>query len=95
MADYSTNITIKITNAEFDVIKEIYHNSSCNFNVEKINDSDLLLSFETIDNAFELDEMIKEKLVHQGFDRNYNINGFGLICESLIDKFSKLLNKNN
>ncbi|HET8686937.1 MAG TPA: hypothetical protein VFM18_09770, partial [Methanosarcina sp.] len=68
MKDTSNHITVRISNAEFNVIKEITINSNICFGSNQINDSEWLLSFESIDKASELDELIKEKLVSQGFE---------------------------
>lgn len=82
---------IKITRSEFDLISEILDKSKNLFNPKQINKSEYILSFIDIEQAMEFDELIKEKLVYQGFDREYNPNKFGIMCENVIDKMYKIL----
>lgn len=80
---------LRINKSEFDVINDIIESKTDYFDLEIINDNTYLLSFENIDKAIELDELIKEKLIYKGFDIDYNPSDFGRICEDLIDKFTK------
>jgi len=91
MKDTAKHITIRISIPELEVIKEIMDNSDSLFELKQINENEYIITFDNIDNASELDELIKDKLIYQGFDRDYNPNRFGLICENLIDKFYKAL----
>jgi hypothetical protein len=91
MKDTTKHITIRISKPELDVINEITDNSDSLFELKQINENEYIITFDNIDNASELDELIKDKLIYQGFDLDYNPNSFGLICENLIDKFYKAL----
>lgn len=51
-----------------------------------MNDSEMVLSFKNTEKASEFDVIVKEELVYQGFDIDYNPNQFGLLCENAIDK---------
>ncbi|GAP43362.1 hypothetical protein TBC1_111515 [Lentimicrobium saccharophilum] len=91
MKDTVKHITIRISKPELEVINEITANSDSLFELNQINENEYIITFDNIDNASELDELIKDKLIYQGFDRDYNPNRFGLICENLIDKFYNAL----
>lgn len=82
---------LRINKSEFGVINDIIESKTDYFDLEIINDYTYLLSFENIDKAIELDELIKEKLIYKGFDIDYNPSDFGRICEDLIDKFYQIL----
>jgi len=83
--------TITVNKVEFDLIDEITNSQTDLFNYQKINDNKYIITFFDIDKALELDELIKDKLVFQGFDINYKPNKFGLICEDLVDKMYELI----
>jgi len=91
MKDTAKHITIRISKPELEVINEITDNSDSLFEFKQINENEYIITIGNIENALELDELIKDKLIYQGFDRDYNPNRFGLICENLIDKFYKIL----
>ena len=82
---------IRITKSEFDLICEIIDDKKPLFVSKLINKSELILTFENIEKAIEFDELIKEKLVYQGFDINYKPNKFGQMCENVIDKMHSIL----
>lgn len=82
---------IRITKSEFDLISEIIDAENPLFFSKEINKSEIILSFENIEKAFEFDELIKDKLIYQGFDINYKPNNFGLMCENVIDKMHVIL----
>lgn len=85
------NFRIRVTNTEFEVIKEVSSSITDLYVSEKFNEFEYILYFSDIDKVDELDELIKEQLVYKGFDINYNPNMFGMNCEKLIDKFYKIL----
>lgn len=82
---------IRITKSEFDLICEIIDVKNPLFVSDEINKSEIILLFENIEKAIEFDELIKDKLVYQGFDINYEPNNFGLMCENVIDKMYEIL----
>jgi len=82
---------IRITKSDFVLISEILDDNHSYFISEKINNSEMLLSFNSAENAFEFDELIKDKLVYQGFDIDYNPNQFGQMCENIIDKMHEII----
>ncbi len=82
---------IRITKSEFDLICEIIDVENPLFVSKQINKSETILSFENIEKAIEFDELIKDKLIYQGFDINYKPNDFGLMCENVIDKMYVIL----
>lgn len=77
---------IRVTKLEFDLIFKIIDAKNPLFVSNKISKSEIVLSFENIEKAIEFDELIKDKLVYQGFDINYEPNNFGIMCENVIDK---------
>jgi hypothetical protein len=81
----------RITKSEFDLICEIIDVENPLFVSKQINKSETILSFENIEKAIEFDELIKDKLIYQGFDINYKPNDFGLMCENVIDKMYVIL----
>ena len=91
MNEPSKNIKIRITKSEFDLISGILDADKILFTPSEINDSEYILSFKDFDQAMDFDELIKDKLVYQGFDREYNPNKFGLMCENVIDKMYEIL----
>jgi len=82
---------IRITKPEFDLISQLLNEEIEFFTASQINDSEMVLSFKNVEKATEFDAIIKEKLVYQGFDIDYNPNQFGLMCENVIDKMYTLL----
>ncbi|WP_298239498.1 hypothetical protein [uncultured Algibacter sp.] len=82
---------IRITKSEFDLICEIIDVKNPLFASNQINKSETIISFENIEKAIEFDELIKDKLIYQGFDINYKPNNFGLMCENVIDKMFVIL----
>jgi|TARA_B110001469_G_scaffold88648_1_gene84115 hypothetical protein len=82
---------IRITKSEFDLICEIIDIKNPLFVSKEINKSEVILSFENIEKAIEFDELIKDKLIYQGFDINYKPNNFGQMCENVIDKMYVIL----
>jgi len=82
---------IRITKSEFDLICEIINAKNPLFASNQINQSETILSFQNIEKAIEFDELIKDKLIYQGFDINYKPNNFGLMCENVIDKMYVIL----
>ena len=91
MKDIERHIKIRITKSEFDLISGILDENKSLFIPNRINDSEYILSFVDFEQAMEFDELIKDKLVYQGFDREYNPNKFGLMCENVIDKMYEIL----
>ncbi|HBZ67369.1 MAG TPA: hypothetical protein DEO70_11075 [Bacteroidales bacterium] len=91
MNETTKHLTLRINNSEFEVITEIIDLKTDYFDFERINDKSLILTFNSIDKAMELDELIKDKLVYKGFDIEFNPTYFGRICEDLIDKFYEIL----
>ena len=91
MKDIERQIEIRITKFEFDLIREILDENKSLFTPNKVNYSEYVLSFIDNEQAMEFDELIKDKLVCQGFDRDYNLNKFGLMCENVIDKMYEIL----
>jgi hypothetical protein len=83
--------TITVNEVEFNLIDEITNSQTDLFNYQKINENKYIIKFFDIDKALEFDELIKDKLVFQGFDTNYKPNKFGLVCEALIDKMYELI----
>lgn len=83
--------TITVNEVEFNLIDEITNSQTDLFNYQKINENKYIIIFFDIDKALEFDELIKDKLVFQGFDINYEPNKFGLVCEALIDKLYELI----
>jgi hypothetical protein len=82
---------IRVTKSDFDLICQIVDNNQSYFTSEEINAIEIVLSFHDLDKAYEFDDLIKDKLVYQGFDINYNPNQFGRMCENLIDKMYDIL----
>ena len=82
---------IRVTKSEFDLIREIIDAKNPLFTSNQINKSENIISFENIEKAIEFDELIKDKLIYQGFDINYKPNNFGLMCENVIDKMYVIL----
>ncbi|RKD87787.1 hypothetical protein [Mangrovibacterium diazotrophicum] len=82
---------ICVTKSEFETLIKITESKSDFYKSEQINGTEYILTFDTIEKVDELDELVKEQLVFQGFDRNYNPNWFGTNCENLIDKFYEIL----
>ena len=91
MSDTAKHITIRITKSEFDLINEIIDYDSDLFIPKQINDSEYILNFEHMDTILQLDELIKDKLIYQVFDKDYITNRFGQICENFIDKFYEII----
>ncbi len=91
MNELTENITLLIKESELAIINEIIEFSTDYFNLEKTSEKKYLLTFKTIDEVLDLDEVIKEKYVSKGFDVNYNLNAFGKACEKLIDKLYIIL----
>lgn len=91
MKDIERHIKIRITKSEFDLISGILDENKSLFTPNQINNSEYILSFVDFEQAMEFDELIKDKLVCQGFDREYNPNKFGLMCENVIDKMYEIL----
>ena len=91
MKDIERHIKIRITKSEFELISGILDDNKSLFTPNQINDSEYVLSFLDYDQALEFDELIKDKLVYQGFDREYNPNKFGIMCENVIDKMYEIL----
>jgi hypothetical protein len=85
-------LKIRITKFEFKVIEEVSTSNPGLYEFEKINEHEYIIKFANIENAEELDELVKDQLVYKGFDINYNPNSFGLACENLIDKMYEILN---
>ena len=83
--------TLRVREPEFNAITEIIVSRTDIFDFELINSKTYLLTFKSIEKAEELDEMIKDQLVYRGFDKDYEPNEFGRICEDLIDKFYAIL----
>lgn len=42
------------------------------------------------DEILELEDLIADRLMHSGFDENYNPNEEGKICESILDIFGDM-----
>ena len=84
------NFKIRVTKSEFETLFKITESKSEFYKREQIKGSEYILTFDTIEKVDELDELVKEQLVFQGFDRNYNPNWFGTNCENLIDKFYEI-----
>ena len=42
------------------------------------------------DEILELEDLIADRLMHSGFDKNYNPNEEGKICESILDIFGDM-----
>jgi len=82
---------IRISKSEFDLICRIIDAKNQLFSSNQINKSETILSFESIEKAIEFDQLIKDKLIYQGFDKNYKPNNFGLMCENVIDKMYAIL----
>ena len=85
-------LKIRVTKFEFKVIEEVSTSNPGLYEFEKINEHEYIIKFANIENAEELDELVKDQLVYKGFDINYNPNSFGLACENLIDKMYEILN---
>ena len=85
-------LKIRVIKFEFRVIEEISISNPGLYEFEQINEHEYIIKFTNIENAEELDELIKDQLVFKGFDINYNPNSFGLACENLIDKMYNILN---
>ena len=88
----NTILKIRVTKFEFRVIEEVSTSNQGLYEFEKINENEYIIKFKNIENAEELDELIKDQLVYKGFDINYNPNSFGLACENLMDKMFDILN---
>ena len=88
----NTILKIRVTEFEFRVIEEVSTSNQGLYEFEKINENEYIIKFKNIENAEELDELIKDQLVYKGFEINYNPNSFGLACENLIDKMFDILN---
>jgi hypothetical protein len=91
MNDTAKHISLSINKSELDVINEIIGSKTDYFDLEILNEKAYLLTFENIDKAIGLDELIKDNLIYKGFDIDYNPTNFGRICENLIDKFHQIL----
>lgn len=91
MSDTAKHIKLRINKSELDVINEIIESKTDYFDLEIINEKTCILTFDSIDKAIEVDELIKDKLIYKGFDIDYNPTNFGRICEDLIDKFYQIL----
>lgn len=50
----------------------------------------VLLTIADDDSAELLSDGIKDYLLFHGFNRDYDVNRIGVICENLIDKFHKI-----
>ena len=87
----SRELLIKIKKSEFDLICGISMEKKSLFTSEQINDCEYTLSFIELEYAIEFDELIKDKLVYEGFDKEYNPNKLGLMCENIIDKMFEVL----
>lgn len=82
---------ISIAKSELEILSQVFKDEKLSFGTEKINDTNIYLTFNSIDEALKFDEFIKDQLVYQGFDKNYNPNKFGKMCESIIDKMYNIL----
>lgn len=91
MNDTTKYMNLRINKSELDVINEIIESKTDYFDLEILNEKTYLLTFENLDKAIELDELIKDKLIYKGFDVDYNPTQFGQICENLIDKFYQII----
>ena len=91
MNDTTKHIELRINKSELDVIIEITVSKTDLYDFKQIKGKEYKLIFENIDNAIELDKLIKDKLIYKGFDIDYNPTQFGRICENLIDKFYEIL----
>lgn len=87
----NTILKIRATKFEFRVIEEVSASNPGLYEFEQINEHEYIIKFTNIENAEELDELIKDQLVYKGFDMYYNPNSFGLACENLIDKMYEIL----
>jgi hypothetical protein len=82
---------IRILKNDFDILeKNIEFNKDLFLN-EPINDNECKLIFISIEKALEFDEMVKDKLIYKGFDKDYNPTRFGGVCENIIYKMNVIL----
>lgn len=95
MQEVEKSLKIKVTKLELDLIKGVFAQIKNYFNVQQINNSTYYLIFVNLKKAEEFDELIKDKLVYQGFDKDYNPSKFGLMCENVIDKMHTILEQNS
>jgi hypothetical protein len=79
MNDTAKHTKLRINKSEFDIINDIIDSKTDYFNFEIINEKTFILTFDSIDKAIDLDELIKEKLIYKGFDIDYNPTNLGLI----------------
>jgi hypothetical protein len=84
-------LRIEITICEENLIKEILKDSSESISAE-FKDGSII--FHDDDSALNIEELIQDKLVKEGFNYDYSENMIGNICQNLIDKFYKALNEN-
>jgi hypothetical protein len=61
--------------------------------IELVSETEYKLTFENLEKALEFDEFIKDRYVYLGFDKDYNPNRFGRMCEYIIDKMYESLEK--
>lgn len=98
MSKFKEFIKVRVTNSDFSLILKIIDEKNDLFQNEKINKLEHILLFTNLDQLYKFDELIKEKLIYQGFDNYYNANRFGVMCESMIDKLYNIIEeeeKNN
>jgi hypothetical protein len=84
--------SIKLLKIDFDLLNKNIEFGADLFTVEFINENECKLTFDNIEKALDFDELIKDRLIYMGFDKDYNPTRFGQICEDIIDKMYKILN---
>ena len=76
------NYRIRVNKFELETLVKITESKSELYKSDQINNSEYILTFDTIEKVDELDELVKEQLVFQGFDRNYILRES---CLSLLE----------
>ncbi len=90
MKNTSDEVCVRVSTSEFYLIIGITDKMDF-FSYQKSGDFEYVLKFIDEEKVLDLDDLIKDKLIYQGFDRNYYPNQFGRNCENLIDKFHEVL----
>ncbi|MEQ8925577.1 MAG: hypothetical protein RLO81_07160 [Fulvivirga sp.] len=86
-------MTIKVSKDELQLIEQIVDVKQQFYIADHSSEQFVKLSFQSLDRALELDDLVKVKLQTEGFDEKYKPNEVGRICESIIDKLHNILNQ--
>lgn len=85
------NNAIRILIEDFEILDKNIELAKDLFLFETINNTECKLIFNNTDKGLEFDELIKDNLIYQGFDKDDNPTRLGQVCEDIIDKMHKIL----